>query len=363
MTNIHLLGLFHTVPNDDYTHCAFTNRIRTFSKMMKPFGYNIIEYSNEGSTTDASEIIEILDKKEFTELKELYKQEQPNSVANIDSTLYRRFAHELNNRIASRIIPGDIVAHPFGIAHSDLLAKFPLAYHVEIGIGYEEAFAPFKVFETNHWQSWHYGKTNTWGSDYNFVCPMGYDLSEWDPSYEQGEYLLYFGRIIDSKGLYIIKEIAKRVDYPVILAGEGDPKPYLDAEIPNLSYIGPVVGKARSELLRKAKAMLMPTRFVEPLGNAGIEGMLCGTPLISCDFGAFAETVQHGITGFRCHTLADYLEAIRKINMLDREYIAQSTREKRSLESVGSQMDRIFKQIKLLDKDGWYSEQPTDAVW
>jgi len=363
MTTIHLLGLFHTIPNDEYTHCAFTNRIRTFSKMMKPFGYNVIEYSNEGSTTNASEIIKVLDKEEFRLLKELYKKEQPNSVASIDSTLYKEFSEKLFECLKDKVKPGDIVAHTFGIAHADLLVKFPLAYHVEVGIGYEEAFAPFKVFETNHWQSWHYGKTNTWGSDYNFVCPMGYDLSEWKPSYEQGEYLLYFGRIIDSKGLYIIKEIAKRVDYPVILAGEGDPKPFLDPKIPNLSYIGPITGTARSDLLRKAKAMLMPTRFVEPLGNAGIEGMLCGTPLISCDFGAFAETVQHGINGFRCHTLADYLDAIKKIDMLDRKYIALSTRDKRCLKSVGMQMDRIFKQIKLLDGEGWYSDNPTDAVW
>ena len=331
--------------------------------MMKPFGYNIIEYSNEGSTTDANEIVQILSRSKFDELKQLYRTEQPTAVASTESTLYREFAARLYSAVSDNISNGDIIAHPFGIAHADLLHKITNVYHVEIGIGYEEAFAPFKVFETNHWQSWHYGKTNTWGSDYNFVCPMGYDLDEWEPCYDQGEYLLYFGRIIDSKGLYIIKEIAKRVDYPVILAGEGDSKPFLSEEIPNLSYIGPVVGKTRSELLRKAKAMLMPTRFVEPLGNAGIEGMLCGTHLISCDFGAFAETVDHGITGFRCHTLADSLEAIKKVDTLDREYIAKSTRDKRSLESVGSQMDRIFKQIKLLDSEGWYSDIPTDAVW
>jgi glycosyltransferase involved in cell wall biosynthesis len=46
--------------------------------------------------------------------------------------------------------------------------------------------------------------------------------------------------------------------------------------------------------------------------------MLCGTPLISTNFGAFAETIEHGVTGFRCNTLGDFVKAIEKAGTLDR---------------------------------------------
>ena len=35
-----------------------------------------------------------------------------------------------------------------------------------------------------------------------------------------------------------------------------------------------------------------------------------GTPAITSDFGAFCETVEHGRTGYRCHTLEQFMWAI-----------------------------------------------------
>ena len=192
---------------------------------------------------------------------------------------------------------------------------------------------------------------------------MGYDIDDWEPSYEPGKYLLYFGRVIECKGLQIVKEIAANVDMPVIMVGAGTPELFLSDDIPNLTYQEPVTGKARSELLRGAYAMLMPTIYTEPFGGAGVEGMLCGTPLIASDYGAFTETVSHGYNGFRCKTLGDYLEAVKMAGDLNRRAIASEARAKYSLQNVGSQMDKIFKQIKALDHKGWYSLDATDAVW
>jgi glycosyltransferase involved in cell wall biosynthesis len=109
--------------------------------------------------------------------------------------------------------------------------------------------------------------------------------------------------------------------------------------------------------------MLMPTVYTEPFGGAGVEGQLCGTPLLASDFGAFSETVEHNHTGFRCKTLGDWLDAVANVKELDREYIANSARMKYSLAAVGDQMDRIFRQIETLSTDGWYNESGFDAIW
>jgi hypothetical protein len=69
---LHMIGLFHTVPNHKSSHCAFTGKVLRFAKMMKMYGWKVllvpfgvllvlvlekqvIEYSNGISDSDAYE--------------------------------------------------------------------------------------------------------------------------------------------------------------------------------------------------------------------------------------------------------------------------------------------------------------------
>ena len=363
---IHLPTLFHTVPALDFSHCAFTSRCRNFGKAVIPYGHEVIEYSNEGSQALSTELVNILSAEEFAELKDLYAIEQPNSVANIDSTLYRRFTEKLISEMKGRVQPGDMIGHVFGIAYQQLAEIFPEAYHVELGIGYEQAWSSFRIYESYHWMSWHAGKEQRDGSDYHWVCPMMYDMDEWEPTYTEGDYLLYFGRIIERKGIAIVKEIARHTNLKVLMVGDGNKEllePFLSDAPDNLEYRPPVTGKERSKLLGGARAMLMPTRFFEPFGNSGIEAQLCGTPLLASDFAAFSETMIHGYSGYRCHTLGDYLKAIELAPSLNRRAISSNAKAKYSIQNVGSQLDRIIRQVEMLGGKGWYSLEPTNAVW
>jgi glycosyltransferase involved in cell wall biosynthesis len=89
-----------------------------------------------------------------------------------------------------------------------------------------------------------------------------------------------------------------------------------------------------------------------------VEAMLCGTPVISVDYGAMTETVQDGM-GFRCHTLQDWLDAIDAAGDLDRAAIAARARAKYSLEACGRQYDRIFRDLNNLYGEGWYTLRAT----
>jgi glycosyltransferase involved in cell wall biosynthesis len=242
-----------------------------------------------------------------------------------------------------------------------------------MGIGYNNPYLQFRIYES--YSHWHYvmGMQGVkQGSDYNWVIPNYFDLDEWKPNDTEGDYLLLFGRAQQDKGLDIVKEIAKNVNKKVIVCGTwniadelrkcatlsdstSDDLTLMDPEIPNLFYKPPVSGLARSDLLRNAYAILMPTRYMEPFGCAGVEGMLCGTPFIASDFGAFSETIQPGVNGFRCKTLGDWLKAIEEVYYLDRYIIASKARKKYSLETIGKQYDTVFKQIHDLTKKGWYT--------
>lgn len=367
---LHLLGLPYTQVNLEYTHCAFSQKILRFSKMMQAYGYKVYEYSNEGSESECENKVPILSLKELQRLSALHRTEFPNDILNTGSTLCREFNDIVIRKLRSRIQTGDIICHPFGPTHTAITQAFPQAFHVEMGIGYNNPCLPFRIYES--YSHWHYimGREGTQqGSDYNWVVPNYFDVSEWTYQFNSGKYLLLFGRVQDDKGLQIVKEIAKHTDLKVIVCGtmsianelrdrvdnrsSESGETLLDPAIPNLFYKPPVRGKDRDELLGNAIAILMPTRYMEPFGCSGVEGMLCGTPLISSDFGAFSETQPD--SKYRCKTLKDWLNAIELAKTANRQLIAQTARARYGLTQIGEMYDKVFTQISELNDKGWYT--------
>jgi hypothetical protein len=92
-----------------------------------------------------------------------------------------------------------------------------------------------------------------------------------------------------------------------------------------------------------------------------VEAMLCGTPVVSVNYGAMTETVTEGVTGYRCHTLQDWLDGINDVGTLDRQAIADRARSIYSLDACGKQYDKIFKQINDLYRAGWYELRQPDS--
>jgi glycosyltransferase involved in cell wall biosynthesis len=356
---LHLLGLPHTVTRSEFSHCAFTGKAQRFSPMMRSVGYHVIHYGNAGAESGANEQVDVLTREEF----DRYVSYDPSgsafvgNIADVGHPLYQEFNARLAVILKQTVKPKDVICLPFGHAHQDALANVHDAYFLETGVGYPTCFAPFRVFESNAWYHWHCGREDRSGSDYHWVIPNYYNITEWTPQYEAGGYLLYFGRICDVKGMAVVIEIAKhRPDLTVILCGQGDPTPYLVA--PNIGYEPPLHGRARSDLLGNALAVLMPTRYIEPFGGVTIEANLCGTPVLGSSFGSFTETIQHGITGYRCRTLGDWLAAIEHVEQWgsrERKHIARVTRQHYNMFALAHQYDMVIRQLTDLAGAGWYT--------
>jgi glycosyltransferase involved in cell wall biosynthesis len=351
---LHLIGLFHTQSNNKFSHCAFTGKALRFPKMMQLVGYEVIEYSNEGSESTADEHVMMLSKEAYDNFfGHRKKTDFFGDSVQVGSNAHVAFEKILIHEMRKRVSSGDIICHPFGHAHSILLDEFPANHHVETGIGYPITMGrSFKIFESYAWMHYHQGKENRQGINYEWVIPNYYDIDEWKPKNEHGDYIAFLGRIYSNKGLDTILEVARRVPYPIKLAGQGDPSLWSH---PNIKYVGPLEGRERSDFLRNAYCAIMPTVYTEPFGGSGVEAMLCGTPLIASDYGAFTETVINNVTGFRCKTLGDWVDAIEEVRYLDREQISGITRSNYSLETCSRKYDKVFTSLDELNGKGWYS--------
>ena len=138
--------------------------------------------------------------------------------------------------------------------------------------------------------------------------------------------LIFLGRIEEIKGPHLAIEISQRTGVPLVIAGnipgahkgwyETHVAPHVDGR--QIRYIGPVNDEQKNELLRQARALLMPILWEEPFGIVMAEALTCGTPVIGLRRGAVPEVIEHGVTGFVCDDVGEMLAAVLRAESLDR---------------------------------------------
>jgi glycosyltransferase involved in cell wall biosynthesis len=350
----HVLAVPHTVTHPDWSHCAFTQKALKLSPMLRAHGWDVLHYGVAGSTSGATEDVVLMDQGEHQDL--LGHPYDPHGTtffgqdATDGSPLYRQWNLYAREELKARVEPGDLILCPFGHAHAAAIRDLPQlaqgAGAVESGIGYFDCLLPWRVYESYAVRHATMAKEGRYGvqpesTRLEWVIPNSYDERDW-PEGPGGDAIVFMARLTEGKGVATVIELAKALpDQPFVLAGQGD----IDAFGPlpaNVDYVGPVVGAKRAELLGQAKAVIAPSRYIEPFGGVVVEAAFCGTPAITSDFGAFAETVLQGITGWRCQTLTQYIEAVELVGGLKRRTIAQRARRMYGLHRVGQLYDRAL---------------------
>ena len=113
----------------------------------------------------------------------------------------------------------------------------------------------------------------------------------------------------------------------------------------------------RNHYMSRATAVLCPTQYIEPFNCVAVEAQLCGTPVISTDWGGFTETVEQGVSGFRCNYLGEFVDAIAACKDLSPRVIRDRAVSKYSLEAVQVQYKRYFTRLQYVWEKGWYTTQ------
>jgi glycosyltransferase involved in cell wall biosynthesis len=384
LLRLHLPAIPHTITRDEYSHCAFTGKVLRFAKMMQSRGFEVFHYGVETSTTDASLSIDLLSKEEWLTLRvDSYKMLHPDlseetilakladprsfvgDLGNYTTPLYKEFNRRLRIELKThyRSRATDIVCLPFGLAHEDAIRDMNYVT-IESGIGYPDSYSNFRIFESYCILHQAMEKFKKGCQHYWFVVPNYYNLLEWPFEARPTSNKVtvgYFGRIGDLKGCHIVKEIAKcfpHVDF--IICGQGDASAYVK-DMPNLTYKLPIHGEERGQYLGSLTALLAPSMYAEPFCGVNVEAQICGTPIITNDFGAFVETVEQGKTGLRCHTLAEFCYGLQLAidGKFDRAYIRERAVTLYDMYNVARQYEHVFKTVLEVSNgnNGWYSKE------
>lgn len=114
---------------------------------------------------------------------------------------------------------------------------------------------------------------------------------------EKKDYVLYFGRFSEEKGIGTLIQAAKELpDVQFIFAGTGP----LESEIngvANIKNVGFQKGDALEQLIRESKFSVYPSEWYENCPFSVMESQMYGTPVLGADIGGIPELIEVGKTG------------------------------------------------------------------
>lgn len=362
----HVLGLAHLPTVREISTCAYTQKILKLCSMLKKLNHKVIFYGVESSNVECDEFVQCLS---LTEMEEVYgKYDYAREFFKHDGNdkAYVTF----NTRAAAHINKiknsDDFLLITMGNYQKLVADAVQLTFTVEAGIGYEGIFTRFKVFESYAWMHYLYGRLHKQDGDwYDCVIPNYFNPEDFPLGKHDGDYLLYMGRLIYRKGVQIAAQVSKELGKKLIIAGQGDLASLGLQHEKHIESLGAVGPDRRSELLGKAICSFAPTYYIEPFGGVAVEAMMCGTPVLTSDHGAFTETVNHGLSGWRCRTFDDFLFAVGKCQKMNHQKIRDYAIANYSCNRIARMYDEYFNKIYDLKEKGWYQQHPerTDLAW
>jgi len=239
-------------------------------------------------------------------------------------------------------------ALPFGMAFRNL----PIVYTLHDPI-YPWRAKIFRMFQTKNQyfisisnaQRKPAPDLNWAGTIYN-----GLDLKKFPFSGKSKNHCLFLGRLLPTKGVKEAIRAVKIAKEKLIIAGTPNEGEYWEKEIKphlgkSIQYAGNIPYEETYKYYGQAKVTLCPIQWEEPFGLTFIESMACGTPVIAFDRGSVREVIRDGKTGFIVKNTKEMVEAIKKINQIDRRECRRQVEKNFSIEKMVNNYEKIFYQI------------------
>src|SRR6185437_2694570 len=102
----------------------------------------------------------------------------------------------------------------------------------------------------------------------------------------------------------------------------------------------------KSELMGKALALVLPIKWPEPFGMVFIESLSCGTPVLTCPYGAVPEILEDGVTGFIRETDDELVEAIEHLGEISRSGCREYVRRKFDIQRMAMKYLNVYSEVQ-----------------
>jgi glycosyltransferase involved in cell wall biosynthesis len=183
------------------------------------------------------------------------------------------------------------------------------------------------------------------------VIPNPIAVEEWPLRMAKEDFLLWVGRMDETKGAHRAIAVARGCGRRLVLAGpvqagqadyfRREVEPHIDGG--RISFLGEVGGAQRRELFARASAFLMPIRWPEPFGMVMIEALACGTPVLAFPEGAASEIVIEGVNGFLVRDEQEMSRAVARVHTLDPLRCRESVAERYDVAAVADSYEAVYR--------------------
>jgi glycosyltransferase involved in cell wall biosynthesis len=356
----HILGLPHTVSSKEYVACAYTQKVVKFAKMMTDRGHEVIHYGHEDSDLQCTEHVTVMTNDIFQKVYGHHDWKTKFFTYDTNDECYQTFYKNAIEEIGKRKQKNDFLLPFWGFGHKPICDEHNDIIVVEPGIGYAGGhFARFKIFESYAIYHAYYGldSVGTCKQDwYDVVIPNYFDPDDFTYKKEKHNYFLFLGRVYEGKGVNIAIQATERSGDKLIIAGQNSLLDMGYKEIPShVEVVGYADVEKRKELMANAKGAFVASLYNEPFGGVQVECMFAGTPTITTDWGAFTENNLHGITGYRCRTMEQFVWAAKNIGNIDPQNCRDWALNNFSMERVAEMYEEYFQSVlNVFNGNGWY---------
>jgi glycosyltransferase involved in cell wall biosynthesis len=178
------------------------------------------------------------------------------------------------------------------------------------------------------------------------------DIRESAPTldFDEREGLLFLGALSAEKGIHDVLRLARHLsDTPIVVAGRGPLRPSVAHQakfLPNLEFKGHLSPDAGAEAIRRARLLLIPSRWEEPGPLVSLEAMASGTPIVAYRRGGLGEYVSRSGAGMAVgadwRSLADACREILSDRVRWLQYSEAGLRATRAEFSQGAHVQAVL---------------------
>lgn len=357
------MGLAHLPTSEEYMSCAFTQKNYKLCKMLMSLGHEVFLYGAEGSDAPCTEFVQTHTLKDIRDAwgdgdnrfevgydwhTGMFRHDFNSEKKPVTKKFYQNAILEINKRKK----PDDFLIITQGVYQKLIDDGVGLYLTVETGIGYRGSYAKFRGWESSFIQNYKYGAENQ-AQDANgryYDCVIGnyFDSKDFTFSPKPDDYFLYIGRMIQRKGVSTAIKATEIAGKKLYLVGQKSNEIDVDNLPKHCEFLGLADKDMRNKLYGGAIATFTPTVYLEPFAGTHVESMLCGTPVITTDFGVFGgDTFVDGVHGFKCSTMDDFVWATNNVHKLNREVVRKNG-ERYLMENIQWQYQRWFDRLYQL---------------